>query len=136
LCDPESTRKLISKWWGYFVEGFDKSKHKPVLGCKLCGWTCQHPAATQALGAPTSGIQKHIKTMCPYVQKFHTKSRRAAQGPMDLFIPSAPKTVTQEDIAEQTLKFFISGNVTFNQADNPEFDDERYAVCQEGVWSA
>jgi hypothetical protein len=41
---------------------------------------------------------------------------------MDLFIPSAPKTVTQEDIAEQTLKFFISGNVTFNQADNPEFD--------------
>jgi hypothetical protein len=55
---------------------------------------------------------------------------------MDLFIPSAPKTVTQEDIAEQTLKFFISGNVAFNQADNPEFDDERYAVCQEGVWSA
>jgi hypothetical protein len=34
---------------------------------------------------------------------------------------SACRDITQEEIKDQILRFFISGNISFNQADNPEF---------------
>jgi len=44
-----------------------------------------------------------------------------ANAPLSVFFPEAQKEWTQNDVNEQILKFFISGNIPFNQADNPQF---------------
>jgi len=45
----------------------------------------------------------------------------AANAPLSKFFPEAQKKWTQNDVNEQILKFFISGNIPFNQAKNSEF---------------
>jgi hypothetical protein len=55
------------------------------------------------------------------MKKLQASTTRSANQPgISRFLPSAPKVVTQEDINEQTLKYFISGNTEFNQGSNPE----------------
>ena len=43
---------------------------------------------------------------------------------MDKFLENCDgkrKTITQNEVMDRILKFFISGNIAFNQADNPYF---------------
>jgi hypothetical protein len=66
-------------------------------------------------------MRKHILLSCPVVKKFQASTRRAIDQPgISRFLSSTPKAVGQEEINEQTLKYFISGNTAFNQGSNPE----------------
>ena len=42
-------------------------------------------------------------------------------GPLSKFFSKTQKEWTQNNVNEQILKFFISGNILFNQAVNSEF---------------
>jgi hypothetical protein len=103
----------------YFVEGVDKNKHCPAIRCKFCQWSGQHPQASGKKSAPTTSLSRHIIDNC----KGWSKQKVSTPGQLQLpsLIQQTPATLNQESVNEQILKFFISGNIPFNQADNLEF---------------
>jgi len=73
----------------------------------------QHPHRT--VGGPTTSLSCHLNEFC--------KARRNNLGPMDSFIANnmsvdVPSEISNEYIIELVLKFLISGNISFKQADN------------------
>jgi hypothetical protein len=77
----------------------------------------QHPRATIDKGAPTSTMKIHIKIKCTKIRK----PKNIGDGALSRFFNNVQSDITQGQLDEQILKFFISGNIPFNQADNPEF---------------
>lgn len=116
-CDPVNPAKMNSGWWAYFVEGFDQSNRVPAIACKFCGNVFQHPRAKRMQGGPTSTMKSHILQAC----KGYTKNKEKGSGSMDKFLTGGNAIITQNNIDAQILKFFISGNIAFNQVDNHEF---------------
>jgi len=111
--------KTASQWWAYFVEGYDKASRAPSIACKFCGHVFQHPRAGVEKGAPTSIMKCHIEVKCSKIPKGTSKG--TGTGPLSKFLPNPRKQYTQNEVNEQILKFFVAGNIPFNQADNPEF---------------
>jgi hypothetical protein len=70
------------------------------------------------VGAPTLGLKKHIEEKCAGWDR--TSAVHQSQL-TNFFGAGAAQVLTQDSLNEQILKFFISGNIPFNQADNPEF---------------
>jgi hypothetical protein len=109
----------LSLYWPYYEEAYDKVKRTPVVLCKFCCHKFQHPRASVKQGAPTSTLKAHIEQGCKRIPKVHNAVKGAPGTLPSLF--SARKEITQEDINHQILRFFMSGNIPFKQADNPEF---------------
>lgn len=54
------------------------------------------------------------------------RGKEKGSGSMDKFLGfegTKRSVVTKDDVHEKILQFFISGNIAFNQADNPYFRD-------------
>ena len=118
-CDPVNTVRTTSQRWAYFTEGYDQASRAPSIACKFCGHLLQHPRAGVTKSAPTSTMKLHIEVKCLRSPRDTTKA--TATGPLSNFFQEAKKEYTQEEVTEQILKFFISGNIPFNQAENVEF---------------
>jgi len=110
-----------SQWWFYFIEGYDQGSRAPAIACKFCAHIFQHPRAGAKKSAPTSVMKAHIEVKCEQVRRETSQAVGTANAPLSMFFPEAQKEWTQNDVNEQILKFFISGNIPFNQANNPEF---------------
>ena len=85
----------------------------PIVVCKHYNKEMQHPHRT--VGGPTTSLSCHLNEFC--------KARRNNLGPMDSFIANTmsvdvPSEISNEYITELVLKFLISGNISFKQADN------------------
>ena len=88
---------------------------KPYELCKHCGYIFIHPRQN---GSPRA-VTRHIQQYCAKAKRLH--------GPLDRFTKrsdgqDADKT-TQSTIDELVLKFFISGNIAFAQAENTYLQD-------------
>ena len=66
-------------------------------------------------------MKAHIEVKYQQIPRETSHASGAANAPLSKFFPEAQKEWTQNDVNEQILKFFISGNIPFNQAENPEF---------------
>jgi len=66
-------------------------------------------------------MKAHIKVKSQQIPCEMSHASGAANAPLSKFFPEAQKKWTQNDVNEQILKFFISGNIPFNQAKNSEF---------------
>jgi len=66
-------------------------------------------------------MKAHIEVKCQQIRRETCQVGDTANAPLSMFFPEAQKEWTQNDVNEQILKFFISGNIPFNQADNPQF---------------
>jgi hypothetical protein len=90
--------------------------------CKHCSIKFAHPRRNDSV--TTSPIKAHIEKRCEAYKRKHPH-RQASASSMSAFLQGSETTttsaVTQEQIEEQILKFFVSGNIPFNQADNPHF---------------
>jgi len=66
-------------------------------------------------------MKAHIQVK--YWQILHETSqgRSTAGGLRSKFFPETQKEWMQNNVNEQILKFFISGNISFNQVENSEF---------------
>jgi hypothetical protein len=114
--------------WSEFYEALDTQNRVPVLECKHCFDFVKHPllvgknAQNRGKTGVTTGMIRHLEGCKPYL-----RSKGKDSGIMDKFLThnGAKKKVlvTQNEIMDRVLKFFISGNVAFNQADNPYFRD-------------
>jgi hypothetical protein len=103
----ESGRELAD-FWQSFHEGVNRITGQPRCICKRCGVQFNHP---RLKGSPAS-LSKHAKESCKKITQ---------HGPMNKFstAPSKDGTLTnQNSITELILKFFISGNVSFQQGEN------------------
>jgi hypothetical protein len=68
----------------------------------------------------TSPLKSHIEKRCqPFKRK--SQSHQASASEKSSFFQGARVPLTQEFVEEQILKFFVSSNIPFNQADNPHF---------------
>ena len=66
-------------------------------------------------------MKAHIQVKYRQILRETSQGSSTASGPLSKFFPETQKEWTQNDVNEQILKFFISGNIPFNQAENPEF---------------
>ena len=124
-------RNLRSPTWQEFYEAFDIKKKKPVLECKHCHEHIVHPlligntstdeAANRSSAGGTTGMSRHLSSC-----KSFRRVKGRGSGSMDKFLGSdggKPSVITKDDVHDKVLRFFISGNIAFNQADNPYFRD-------------
>ena len=113
--------------WSEFYEAFDTQNRVPVLECKHCADFIKHPllvgknTVVWGRSGVTTGLMRHLERCKPYLS-----SKGKDRGIMDKFLAQNGKKktlITQNEVMDRVLKFFISGNIAFNQADNPYFRD-------------
>ena len=114
--------------WSEFYEAFDTQSRMPVLECKHCGNFIKHPllvgknAVVRGRSGVTSGLIRHLELCKPYL-----RSKGKDRGIMDKFLAQngtkKKALITQNEVMDCVLKFFISGDITFNQTHNPYFCD-------------
>ena len=66
-------------------------------------------------------MKGHIEVKCQQIPRETSQASGTTNAPLLKFFLEAQKEWTQNDVNEQILKFFISANILFNQAENPEF---------------
>jgi len=114
--------------WSEFYKAFDTQNRVPVLECKHCGDFIKHPllvgkhAQNRQKSGVTTGLIRYLEHCKPYLS-----SQGKDRGIIDKFLAQngtkKKGLITQNEVMDCVLKFFISGNITFNQADNPYFRD-------------
>lgn len=85
--------------------------------CKHCNQQFQHPQLSTAV---TTSLSRHLKS-CSTFKKFKNSGASTDVKFFEEPKTRVPEVLTVSFINDQILKFFISGNISFNQADNPEF---------------
>lgn len=92
--------------------------------CKHCTTVYAHPGTVGkgGSGGTTSSLSRHLRACGSYKRKTSTikgsdltTRMEAGQTTLDDYDGQ------DESQVDKTLKFFISGNIAFNQADNPHF---------------
>jgi hypothetical protein len=103
-----------------------------MVQCKHCNTYLLHPLIVGGFpekinntrGGTTSGLSRHLVACGKYKA---TKSKNGGSSTIKQLFnstkPFRPKHLTKEDVLDKVLNFFISGNIAFNQADNPHFQD-------------
>jgi hypothetical protein len=117
--------KFIRKsYWEEYDEVVDLVDKAPKLRCKHCLTLFLHP--TRSSHGTTTAIKRHIESRCPKY-KLKNKQSTTTQSGTGFFSGSSkpssdrPVKITKDFLEEQILKFFVSGNIPFNQADNEHF---------------
>ena len=111
--------------WLEFHECVHKQKGTVHVVCKYCRKAYTHPNkigknsnGKSIPGGPTTFMSRHLKECAEY-----KKQKPTLQSFINEF--NNHDTMTRnnldDDILNKILKFFISGNIAFNQADNPYF---------------
>ena len=112
----------LKTYWHEYDECIELAVKQPKVRCKHCRKIFAHPGRNGQ--STTTSLKRHIESNC---QKFkrdgNTSSGIGTPGFFQGFRSetSGPIRMTQEMLEEQILKFFISENIAFNQADNPHF---------------
>jgi hypothetical protein len=110
---------LKEELWLEFYECIHKKKGTVHVVCKYCRHPFTHPNKigknSERTGGPTTSMSRHLRECVPY-----KKQKPISQSSIKEF--TDPNKV-DDDILTKALKFFISGNIAFNQADNPYFQE-------------
>lgn len=90
------------------------------MACKHCRKVMAHPDRNDQ--KTTTSMSRHLKSCKKYISAQSAVRHRIGEVPAFFATQNALRnTLTKEIIDEQILKFFISGNIPFNQADNEHF---------------
>ena len=131
LCDLFNLQNASMTWawnkkglkeelWLEFYECVHKRKGTVHVVCKYCRHPFTHPNKIgknpEGTGGPTTSMSRHLKECIPY-----KKQKSILQSSIKEFTDAA--NTVDDDILTKALKFFISGNIAFNQADNPYFQE-------------
>ena len=106
-----------------FHETVKRSDGVPYAVCMLCNSAYKHPRCWKS--GPTNSLNRHLDDCATY-QRFLKTGVESSTGVLfDYFnTTSQPHIpVTKEWIEQQVLKFFISANIPFRQADNEYFQE-------------
>jgi hypothetical protein len=101
-----------------------------MIQCKYCGDLQEHPllvgldknstsnAIKVGSSGVTTGMGRHYLNC-----KRGPKHQEKVRGGMEKYFPTTylKQATTKEVVLDKALNFFISGNIAFNQADNPYF---------------
>ena len=95
-----------------------------MVQCKYCGDILDHPLLVgmtdnkikTGTSGVTTGLSRHYK-----VCKKGPKHLENVRNGMNKYSMKKRQTIIKDVILNKTLDFFISGNIAFNQADNPHF---------------
>jgi len=108
--------------WAQYYECVHKRKGTVHVVCKYCHKPFLHPNTigknTGATGGATTSLSRHLKECASYI-----KQKPTSQSSITDFTAHATAKMVDDDLLTKVLKFFISGNIAFNQADNPYFQD-------------
>src|SRR5205814_5155688 len=85
--------------------------------CLHCHTKYKHP--WQYSSKPTAALSRHIKVCSQYKQYVQQGSQTSTIS--NYFHTKSSERVTKSVIESQILKFFISANIPFRQADNEHF---------------
>lgn len=96
---------------------FELQEHPLLVGLNKSGGENRIKVSTSGV---TTGMLRHFEHC-----KRGPKSQEKLKGGIDKFVSTSRPglSMTNDQILDKVLKFFISGNIAFNQADNPYFRD-------------
>jgi hypothetical protein len=124
--------------WLEFYECIHKKRGTVHVVCKYCRKAFLHPNkigkssdgkpipgnngkssdGKLILGSTTTSMSRHLRECIPY-----QKQQPSSQKSMDEFGGRMITNNIDDDILNKVLRFFISGNIAFNQADNSYFQE-------------
>lgn len=97
----------------------------PAVKCKACRMTFKHPGSYKRF--PSSTLVRHNE-QCPKAKRARISQTDDGSDIRSLLEQQSlhdrdpgSTNITETDVKNIVLDFFISGNIPFNQADNPEF---------------
>jgi hypothetical protein len=121
--------------WKQFEECLDTQKQTPILQCKHCQKYIAHPLAIgkggkaesvkKSSSGTTTSLTRHLG-ICGRYQRSIGKEKTGSVTEYFQSSHSQRETtnrLTKYDVLDKVLNFFISGNIAFNQADNPWFQE-------------
>lgn len=111
--------------WLEFYECIHKKHGTVHVVCKYCHKPYIHPnkigkhleGKSISNGATTS-MSRHLRECAAY-----RKQKPPSQSFISEFMQNDTTNSGHDDILNKVLKFFISGNIAFNQVDNPYFQE-------------
>src|SRR6266496_6772659 len=108
--------------WAQYYECVHKRKGMVHVVCKYCHKPFLHPNMigknTGMTGDATTSLSHHLKECMAYI-----KQKPILQSSITDFTTYVTVKKVDNDQLTKVLKFFISGNITFNEANNPYFQD-------------
>jgi hypothetical protein len=114
--------------WENFQEIFVVKTGRAKLRCIYCRGLLAHPLLSttdpNALGtATTTTLTRHLKrcSKAPKVSQSESESINPTTVKEFFTKPSANTPLTERDVLEKIVQYFISANHSFNTADNPFF---------------
>lgn len=115
----EQKIRNIDKWEG-FHECIRKTDGTAHVRCKHCKKTFLHPGRNAQRTSTSMG--RHLKECQRYLQTLDgVESSVSIDTLFQQATTLADEVLTDDIVQDKILNFFISGNIAFNQADNPEF---------------
>ena len=111
--------------WLEFYECIHKKRGTVHVVCKYCRKAFLHPNKIGKSsdgkfipGGTTTSMSRHLRECVAY-----QKQQPSSQKSMNEFGDRVTANSIDDDILNKALRFFISGNIAFNQADNPYFQE-------------
>lgn len=113
--------------WEEYDEAMDRIDERAVVRCKYCNFDARHPSAAEGDSSPT-GMKRHLGKCLGYKRIQREREGTASANLPTLWesIPSLSSELedrkpTVDRLKLEVLRFFIEGNIPFQQADNPHF---------------
>jgi hypothetical protein len=106
-----------------FHETVKRSDGIPYTVCMLCNSAYKHPRCWKS--GPTNSLNRHLDD-CVVYQKLLKTGVESSTGILSDYFNTTSQShvhITKEWIEQQVLKFFISANIPFRQADNEYFQE-------------
>jgi hypothetical protein len=116
--------------WSEFHECLDKPTGTAHVRCKHCNKTYAHPLVigkaltnAKAKKGTTSSMNRHLDDCTLYNKSISQDSKNRLEDFFSNETGQQKQTLSTNDVLDKVLNFFISGNIAFNQADNPAFQE-------------
>ena len=106
-----------------FHETVKRSDGVSYTVCMLCNSAYKHPQCWKS--GPINSLNRHLDD-CAACQRLLKTRVESSTGVLSDYFNTASQshvTVTNEWIEQEVLKFFISANIPFRQADNEYFQE-------------
>ena len=101
--------------WVKFYEAVHRTNGQPFALCLYCHQKYTHPWCYKS--KPTRSLTRHALNCRIY----HRSEGSQPSTITSFFHPNQQRHIKKTDVEDQVLKFFISANIPFKQADNDHF---------------
>lgn len=107
--------------WSAYYECVHKKKGTIHVLCRFCRKGCfAHP---NKIGSNPLAKDGAMISMTRHLEECSVYKKQKSSTQKSISDFSGPNAKIPQDLLTKTVNFFISGNIAFNQADNPHFHD-------------